>query len=315
MKHFFVIDPIEKLNIKKDSSLFWALTLKKMGHEVYLFFRQDLYITNLDKSPMFDVLEFEGRLGTNLYIDHLSILEKTKVTLHQNDVIHIRLDPPFNEHYLHTLWLLRYWENQGIRVVNSPKGIFLNQEKLTAYQKEKFPIPSFAGRMGPAALSFLNDLKKQGYKEFISKPLNSFSGIGVFKFSLDDDFMQLPQFKNMLDEVLILQPFLEAIYQGEVRTLYWKGHEIGTILKKPKAGSFLANVAQGGHFELVTLDPEIKKSCDKVAAALLSDGIDLIAYDVLDGKISEVNVTCPGLIVEVSHALGRNLAAEFMTKI
>ncbi len=99
------------------------------------------------------------------------------------------------------------------------------------------------------------------------------------------------------------------------KPLYWKGHEIGTILKKPKAGSFLANVAQGGHFELVTLDPEIKKSCDKVAAALLSDGIDLIAYDVLDGKISEVNVTCPGLIVEVSHALGRNLAAEFMTKI
>lgn len=66
---------------------------------------------------------------------------------------------------------------------------------------------------------------------------------------------------------------------------------------------------------MIKLDAEIKKSCDKVAADLLNDGIDLIAYDVLDGKISEVNVTCPGLIVEVSHALGRNLAAEFMANI
>lgn len=315
MKHLFIIDPIEKLTIKKDSSLFWAISLKKMGQEVYLLFGQDLYVTNLDKSPIFDVLEFEGRLGSNLYIEHLAILEKTKITLHPSDVIHMRLDPPFNENYLHTLWLLRYWENQGIRVVNSPKGIFLNQEKLTAYQKEKFPIPSYVGRMGQAAINFLNDLKKQGHKEFVSKPLNSFSGIGVFKFSLTDDFMQLPQFKNMLDEILILQPFLESIYLGEIRALYWRGQEIGTILKKPKAGSFLANVAQGGHFELIKLDAEIKKSCDKVAADLLNDGIDLIAYDVLDGKISEVNVTCPGLIVEVSHALGRNLAAEFMANI
>lgn len=315
MKHLFVIDPIEKLNIKKDSSLFWAISLKKMGHEVYLFFRNDLYVTNLDKSPIFEVLEFEGRLGTNLYIDHLAVLEKTKVTLHQNDIIHMRLDPPFNENYLHTLWLLRYWENQGIRVVNSPKGIFLNQEKLTAYQKEKFAIPSYVGRMTEAAQNFLNDLKKQGFTEFVSKPLNSFSGIGVFKFSLEEEFKNLPQFKNLIDEIFVLQPFIKAIYQGEVRSLYWKGKEIGTILKKPKAGSFLANVAQGGHFELTKLDEQVKKSCDRVAAELLSDGVDLIAYDVLDGKISEVNITCPGLIVEVSHALGRNLAAEFMCNL
>lgn len=315
MKHLFVIDPIEKLNVKKDSSLFWAISLKKMGHEVYLFFREDLYVTNLDKSPVFDVLEFEGQIASNLYIDHLSILEKTKITLHEKDVIHMRLDPPFNEHYLHTLWLLRYWENQGVRVINSPKGIFLNQEKLTAYQKEKFPIPSYVGKMGGAAVNFLNDLKKQGHKEFISKPLNSFSGIGVFKFSLEDNFLLLPQFKNLIDEIFVLQPFLEAIYQGEIRTLYWKGQEVGTILKKPKQGSFLANVAQGSHFELAKLDAQVKKSCDQVAMSLLADGVDLIAYDVLDGKISEVNITCPGLIVEVSHVLGRNLATELLTNI
>lgn len=312
MKHLFLIDPIEKLNIKKDSSLFWAITLKKMGHEVYLIHSQDLYVTNLDRSPMFEVLEFEGRLGSNLYIDHLSILERTKVTLHSKDVIHMRLDPPFNEHYLHSLWLLRYWENQGIKVINSPKGIFLNQEKLTAYQKEKFPIPSYVGRMGDPAITFLQELKKQGYKEFVSKPLNSFSGIGVYKFSLEENYVDLPQFKNLMEEIFVLQPFIESIYQGEIRTIYWKGKEIGTMLKKPKAGSFLANVAQGGHFELAKLDPNAKKSCDEVANALIGDGVDLIAYDVLDGKISEVNITCPGLLVEVSHVLGKNLVAEFM---
>ena len=313
MKHLFLIDPLEKLNVKKDSSLFWAITLKKMGHEVYLMYAKDLYVTNLDKSPVFEVLEFEGQLGSNLYIDHLSLLEKTKVTLHQKDIIHMRLDPPFNEQYLHGLWLLRFWENQGIKVINSPKGILLNQEKITAYQKEKFPIPSYVGRMGEAALNFLSELKKQGYKEFITKPLNSFSGIGVFKSSLNERFDQLPQFKNIMHEIFVLQPFLESIYEGEIRTIYWKAQEIGTILKKPKAGSFLANVAQGGNFELAQLDVNVKKSCNDMAKKLWEDGVDLIAYDVLQGKISEANITCPGLLVEVSHALGRNIVAEFMS--
>lgn len=93
--------------------------------------------------------------------------------------------------------------------------------------------------MGQAAINFLNDLKKQGHKEFVSKPLNSFSGIGVFKFSLTDDFMQLPQFKNMLDEILILQPFLESIYLGEIRALYWRAKKLEQYLK-PKCRQFFS---------------------------------------------------------------------------
>jgi glutathione synthase len=313
MKHLFLIDPIEKLTVKKDSSLFWAITLQKMGHEVYLFFRKDLYVTNLDHTPEFEVTEFEGKLEASLYVDHISLLGKTKVTLHPKDILHMRIDPPFNDQYLHTLWLLHYWENRGQKITNSPKGIFLNQEKLTAYQKGRMAIPSYVGQMGKSAMTFLEEIKSQGYKEFILKPLNSFSGIGVFKFSLLDNFSEFPQFKKNMDEIFVLQPFLSSIYQGEIRTIYWKGSEIGTILKKPKPGSFLANVAQGGNFELCKLDPVAKKSCDEVALELAKDGVDLIAYDVLDGKISEINITCPGLLVEVSHALGRNLCAEFMS--
>ena len=312
MKHLFLIDPIEKLNIKKDSSLFWALTLKKMGHEVYLFSINDLYVTNLDKTPVFDVSEFEGKLAANLYVDYVSLLGKTQITLHSHDVIHMRLDPPFDDHYLHALWLLNYWEKMGQRITNSPRGIFLNQEKLIAYQQSSNVIPSYVGRLGNAASVFLSEIKKQGIKEFILKPLNSFSGIGVYKFSLDENLSNLPQFKKQLDEIFVLQPFIEKIYQGEIRSIYWKGREIGTILKKPKEGSYLANVAQGGSFQLCNLEPKVKKVCDDMANKLLPDGIDLIAYDIIDGKVNEVNVTCPGLLVEVSHALSKNIVAENM---
>lgn len=313
MKHIFLIDPIEKLNIKKDSSLFWAISLQKMGHEVYLLFRKDLYVTNLDSTPEFEVTEFEGKLETNLYVDHLTLLGKTKVTLHHKDVIHMRIDPPFNDQYLHSLWLLHFWEKRGQKIVNSPRGIFLNQEKLTAYQNGRSSIPSYVGQMGKPALLFLDEIKKQNFKEFILKPLNSFSGIGVYKFSLEENYSEFPQFKKNIDEIFVLQPFMRSVYQGEIRSLYWKGQEIGSILKKPKEGSFLANVAQGGAFELCKLDPSVKKSCDDLAQKLLGDGIDLIAYDILDGKISEVNTTCPGLLVETSHALKRNLCAELMS--
>jgi glutathione synthase len=37
-------------------------------------------------------------------------------------------------------------------------------------------------------------------------------------------------------------------------------------------------------------------------------GVDWVAFDILGDSVQEVNITCPGLLVEVSFALRRNLA-------
>jgi glutathione synthase len=40
----------------------------------------------------------------------------------------------------------------------------------------------------------------------------------------------------------------------------------------------------------------------------MSFGVDWVAFDILGESITEVNITCPGLLVEVSYAHKRNLA-------
>ena len=48
-KHLFFIDPLSKLNPKKDTSLMLASTMKEQGIEVYLLFEDDFYLNNKKK--------------------------------------------------------------------------------------------------------------------------------------------------------------------------------------------------------------------------------------------------------------------------
>jgi glutathione synthase len=307
-KHLFLIDPLERLNIKKDSSLFWAITLQKLGEEVYFLFHEHLYFNN-SANMNFLVSEFNGKLTPSLYVDHVTVIGSRNCLIDESVILYMRLDPPFNEEYLHALWILDALESRGATVTNKPSGILRHQEKLAAYI-QKPTIDSYVGRLGAEAKSFMKEQEKLGIKEFIIKPLNAYSGIGVFKFKVDDSLEDyLSKKKNVVD-IFVIQPFMTAIYNGEIRSIFCRGEEVGSILKKPKEGSYLANIAQGGTFEQLTLSDEVKKNCSRISLELEKSGIDLIAFDILGDKISEVNLTCPGLLVEVSHAYGRNIVSE-----
>lgn len=308
VQHLFFIDSLEKLNIKKDSSLFWATTLKKQGEAVFLLFAKDFYVTNDLKNPLtLQVYEFDAKLRSDFYIDHVTLMDSRPCVLQPGDCCYLRLDPPFNESYLHALWLLRALEARGVRVTNSPRGVLLHQEKLTAYLSEEKSLPSFVGKIGPDCIRFLEQLQAQGFKEFIVKPLNSFSGIDVHKFSVEDHFEDYLKNKTGIKDYFVLQPFLTQIYQGEFRSLFWQGKHWGTIIKKPKEGGYLTNVAQGGSFTTGTLTEIGHQKCETLAKMLFKDGVDLVAFDVIGDIVSEANITCPGLFVEVSHALGKNI--------
>jgi len=107
---------------------------------------------------------------------------------------------------------------------------------------------------------------------------------------------------------VIVQPFVEAVTKGEIRSVYFKGVEIGTILKTPKDGEFLSNIAQGASFWKEPLTETARNRAEPIVKELLDFGVDWVAFDILGDAISEVNITCPGLLVEVSYAYQKNLA-------
>ncbi len=314
MKHVFLIDPLSKLNIKKDSSLYMASTLKKMGHSVYLTFADQIYYRS--KITDLTVFDFDYEFLDDYYLKKIEVKQKT--TLVFNEIIlQMRLDPPFDMHYLQILWMLDLFESQGMQVKNSPRGILRFSEKMTI---ERFHAPSIPSYFGSNAQSFKEsvlDWKEQGYEDIILKPVNLFSGIGVEKLSIDTVNIEsyFSQKVSTLQGALVAQPFLKAVYQGEKRALLYRGKHIGSILKKAVSGSFLANIAQGASFEKTDIAENLMIPLKEISLAMMHEGVDFIAVDILDDKISEINITCPGLVNEVSKAQERNLTPDLFSAI
>lgn len=313
MSHIFFVDPVEKLNIKKDSSLMMGLAFMELGHEVYLLFEKDFSIATKGDNKL-TVYPYTGSFKEDgYYLENIDLKNPIDIVISSEDTIHMRIDPPYDSRYQRYLWMLEFLQvKSGCEVVNNPIGIMKHNEKLVAYKTDK-SLESFIGSSETGFKEFVKILKDKGVKELILKPLDLYSGIGVQKVSIDDtDLNNI--FTNKVKEfqgAIITQPFQEEVYDGEIRTLYLNGKEIGSIIKKPVAGDFLANIAQGAQFESYEIDKELKEQCDQLAHELMKDGVSFIAYDILAGAITEVNVTCPGLLVEVSYALKKNIASIY----
>ena len=306
MRQLLLIDPLEKLNTKKDSSFMLALAMQRRGIETYVFFERDFAITNQGTQKL-RVHSFKGSLEEDhIYLASFETTDEKVIELNKNDVIHMRLDPPFDSRYLRILWMLDHLVSLGIKVMNDPRGIMQFNEKLYAYRSEG-STASYVGQNLKLAEEFVSSLDPKP-SALILKPLDLFSGIGVEK--LDTDKWQT-RFDDKVKELagpVIVQPFIEEVKDGEIRSLYFMGKELGTILKTPKAGEFLSNIAQGATFHAEELTPFVREQCEKIVNELLEFGVDWVAFDILGEAIQEVNITCPGLLVEVSYAHRKNLA-------
>jgi len=306
MRQLLLIDSLEKLNVKKDSSMMLGLAMQRRGIECYVFFESDFAITN-QGPPKLTVHSFKGSLKEDqIYLESFETTAQKVIELNQDDVIHMRLDPPFDSHYLRVLWMLDHLCSQGIKVMNHPRGIMFFNEKLYAYRKEG-SFPSYVGENLKLAQQFVQSLDPCP-DALIIKPMDLYSGLGVEKLSVSNWEKRFEEKVVELGGPVIVQPFIGAVTKGEVRSLYFKQKEIGTILKTPKDGEFLSNIAQGATFGTHELSDLARARCEAIVRELASFEVDWVAFDILADSVTEVNITCPGLLVEVSYALNKNLA-------
>jgi glutathione synthase len=306
MRHLLLIDPLTRLNIKKDSSLMLALAMQKRGIETYVFFENDFAIHNQGKQKL-RVHSFSGSLKEDgIYLASFHTIDEKVIELNNSDVIHMRLDPPFDSRYLRILWMLDNLVANGIKVMNDPRGIMIFNEKLYAYRSQG-ATPSYVGQNLKLAQQFVQHLSPKP-SALILKPMDLYSGLGVEKMPLNDWEKRFEEKVVELQGPVILQPFIDAVAQGEIRSLYFKGEELGTILKTPKDGEFLSNIAQGATFHAEPLTAKTRLQCESIVNELKNFGVDWVAFDILGDSVQEVNITCPGLLVEVSYAHKKNLA-------
>lgn len=316
MKHVIFLDPIEKLSPEKDSTLQLALSMKERGMDVALLFEKDFYINN-QNIPEYEVYSFSGNFKDGgPYLSQFELENKESWAVDNKTTLHMRIDPPFDTRYLRYLWMQRFLkESVGTKVLNDPDGVALFNEKLAAYSSEA-SLPSYVGSSEKGFNKFVDDLVKDNHKFAILKPLDLYQGIGVEKISLEGPRNDLLKHFNEkcleYNGPVVLQPYDAKVESGEVRANYFKGKELGSIIKTPPKGEFLANIAQGATYEAYKLTNAERKACEDFCKVLEPYGVDWIAFDILGGNIQEVNITCPGLLVEVSSALGKNLALDII---
>ena len=136
----FLMDPIETVAIKKDSTLAMIRAAQVRGMEPYYCRQEDLVITETRVCaylrPLSIVEHFAEALdpaSVNNGDDPWFTLGSAELLpLSNMDIVMMRKDPPFDMEYIYTTYLLERAETEGVRVVNRPGSLRDCNEKLFA---------------------------------------------------------------------------------------------------------------------------------------------------------------------------------------
>lgn len=232
-------------------------------------------------------------------------------------LIHYRVDPPVDFNYISLVDEIMKRDNEA-RIVSPPD--------ILKYQSEKLP-PKELARFTPRlqAIRENNDLKL-AYHLFekdewvVTKPLNEAQSKGVKKVAMMTGFDEfktwvLNETQNFVSPI-VMQEYLPEVDHGEVRMWFGAGEYIAALKKFPKKGDFRVLIDEGSKIETYTLSAGEAATANAVGSVLKKQGVMLAAVDLIGGKISDYNITSPGLIVQLEKVHGgANFARVILEKM
>ncbi|HET6343690.1 MAG TPA: glutathione synthase [Myxococcota bacterium] len=304
----FVMDPIERVNIRTDTSFAFMLAACGRGHRVLHVAPQDIALVGSMPHLTGRQLEVYDRLG-----DHFRVIEKVRVEASACDAIMIRTDPPFDAAYLTVTWMLSLAEEQGVRIINSPAGIRSANEKMYALNFVELCPDTIVTASREDIRAFVAAHGDQA----IAKPLDGHGGYGVVRLRQGDS--NLNAVVDLLTQEgkrpIVVQQFLPEAAQGDKRLLMVDGEIRGAVRRVPRQDDHRGNVHVGGRAEaceLTAADHAIGKA---MGDRLRADKLFFVGLDVIGDKLIEVNVTSPTLVQELRNLGGPDLAKEVIDAV
>ncbi|HNE16819.1 MAG TPA: glutathione synthase, partial [Rhodocyclaceae bacterium] len=141
----------------------------------------------------------------------------------------------------------------------------------------------------------------------ILKPLDGMGGSQIFRVRADD-----PN-RNVIVETLthgetrsiMAQAYLPAIVHGDKRVLIVGGRVIPYSLARiPKDGETRGNLAAGGRGVAMPLTDGERAIAGHLAPILWARGLLIVGLDVIGDRLTEINVTSPTCMVEITAQTG-----------
>ena len=289
----FLMDPLEALDLKGDTTFALALEAQKRKHNINFFRPEDLIFNNNEVLANICKLELStyNRLCEFKY--HKYFIKP----LSNYDVVMMRQDPPFNMAYISATHILEKLPSSTL-VVNNPFEVRNSPEKIF--------VTNFSHLMPKTLISRNIDTIKEFrklFKDIIIKPLYGNGGQGVFHILPEDENLNsiLEMFFSQNKEPLMIQEYLKDVRNGDKRIIMLNGEVVGAINRIPKKGESRSNMHVGGKPEKTILTDRDKFICSEISQSLVEKGLYFVGIDIIGDYITEINVTSPTGIREIKN--------------
>lgn len=308
MKLGIVMDPIQRINIQKDSSFAMLIAAQARDWEIYYMEQHDLYMQQDRAFARMQRLQVKDDAKNWFALQQAGIEELATL-----DVILMRKDPPFDMNYIYTTYMLEQAQKAGVLVINNPQAL--------RNVNEKFYITHFPQCIAPTIVT--SDI--QILSEFVThhdstivKPLDGMAGQGIFRLSAaDPNKMALLESTTRLGtQHVMAQKYITEITEGDKRILLVDGEPVPYALARiPAKGEFRGNLARGGTGKGVELSERDRWICAQLGPKLKEMGLYFVGLDVIGDYLTEINVTSPTCIRELDSLYNISIGAQLMDVI
>jgi glutathione synthase len=300
------MDPIQAIKIAGDSTFALLLEAQARGHKLKFY--------TPDKLSMRDSRVFapmQDLVVRDVVGDHCSLGEPVRTDLADVDVVLLRQDPPFDMAYVTSTHLLERVHPQTL-VVNDPAHVRNAPEKIMVTLFPDLMPPTLITRDREAIEEFRDE-----HGEIVMKPLYGNGGAAVFKTGAKDpNFGSLfDLFSTMFREPWVVQRFLPAVVKGDKRIILVDGEPLGGVNRVPAENDIRSNMVRGGAAETTQLTPREKEICDRIGPTLKERGLLFVGIDVIDGHLTEINVTSPTGLRAIKRLGGPDLPKAIWDRI
>jgi len=308
MKLGVVMDPIESINIKKDSTFEMIWQAQELGWQIDYFEMSDLSIDNgVALGEARSVTAFQDK---NRWFE---LSESRSIELGSLDAILMRKDPPFDMEYVYATYLLELAEKQGALIVNSPQALRdCNEKAYCAWFPEVCPETIITRR----AEQLREFLAKHG--DIIIKPLDGMGGASIFR--VQEGSANIGVIIETLtkhgSEYTMAQRYLPEITKGDKRLLMVDGEPVPYVLARiPSKGETRGNLAAGGRGVAQEISASDRAIAAIVGPELVKRNILFAGLDIIGDRLTEINITSPTCIKEINEQYGTNIALDLMLAI
>lgn len=296
------MDPVETINIDKDSTFMLAVEAQKRGYSVYHYFAKDLQLENTAVKTLARTMELRREKG-----NHYTLGEDEVIDLRRDiDVVLIRQDPPFDMGYITATHILDHIVEDTL-VMNDPTHIRNAPEKL---------LVTFFPDLAPETLitadhRALREFYKK-HKNIILKPLYGNGGEQIYHIDENANNFNaiLEMFEKFYNQPVIAQRYLPESLEGDKRIILIDGEPAGAVLRVPNAENGRANFDAGAKPQKTTLTKRDLEICARIGPVLKERGLVFTGIDVIGDCLTEINVTSPTGIQQINTLEGVALESQ-----